>query len=159
MKKILFTLAVAATSVLSAQTKQGTSFVGVSTKSLTALEFSTQKGAQQFQVGFDAGHFVANNTAVIFGAGYSGSKEKGVRYTDAISYQAGVKHYLLGKFPLQADFNGVDNNQFVGFQAGYAWFPSDKISIEPVARYNIALDEGGINKFSVGVGFNYFFKF
>ena len=58
---------------------------------------------------------------------------------------------------VQVDFNGVDKENFIGTQLGYAFFPSKNFSIEPNARYDFALKNSYEDKFSLGVGFNYFF--
>ena len=161
MKKVLFLFMLMLTTLSFAQTEKGNSFIGVSSNSLTGLQYSTQVDSKVKNYGFgvQGGHFVAEDLAVIAGAGYNATRivDRGT-VAESYSYQAGLKYYLLKQIPVQVDYNGVDSSDYLGTQAGYAFFPSKNFSIEPHVRYDFGLKERVDDRFSFGFGFNYFFK-
>ncbi len=107
-----------------------------------------------WSVGFEGGYFVIDDLALKVGLGYS---DDGAGYTP-FNYKVGVKYYIASQFPVGIDLTGVssdgDNSIWVGFQAGYAWFVSDTVSIEPAIRYNATLDKDKAdNAFQGLIGF------
>ena len=160
MKKLLFLFAILVSSLSFAQIKKNSAYVGVSSNSVTGINYqSVEKSkAKTFNVGLQGGYFVIDNLAAIAGVGYNLNKYGGNVVSEAISYQFGGKYYIANVLPLQADFNGVEDVNYIGTQLGYAWFPSKNFSIEPNVRYDFALKNYYENKFSFGVGFNYFFN-
>lgn len=146
-------------------TTKGTYMVGLKS---TNVGFSTTKDTGvNIDVSLEAGYFFAPRTAFVFGAGYDTyiqTKEAanlGYDSMNAWTYMAGLKHYLGSVVPVQVDYNGSTGNGInmnaIGVQAGYAFFPSSKFSIEPALRYNIGLAENDVNVFSGAIGFNYLF--
>lgn len=161
MKKLFLAFMMLLGALSFAQVTKGTSFIGVSTNSLTGLNFNTVKdsGVKNFQIGLQGGHFIVDRLAVVAGVGYNNIRVKDVGTVDeAISYQAGLKYYVENVLPVQLDYNGVDDVNYVGAQVGYAIFASKNFSLEPNLRYDLALKDSHNDKFSFGVGFNYFFK-
>lgn len=159
MKKLFSIVAILMFAMSFAQISAGTSFVGVSSNSLTGVSYASVKDSKvkAFEVGVQGGYFVAENLAGIAGLGYSVVKFDGDVIQEGVSYQVGAKYYINGAIPVQADFNGVEDENFIGTQLGYAFFPSKNFSIEPNVRYDFALKDTYNNIFSFGVGFNYFF--
>ena len=159
MKKLFLAFMMLVGVLTFAQTQKGSTFVGVSSNSVTGVNYSTVKdsGVKTFQMGVQGGYFVANNLAGIAGVGYQVLRANKQTVYEGVSYQVGGKYYVESKVPVQVDFNGVDKVNFIGTQLGYAFFPSKNFSIEPNARYDFALKNSYEDKFSLGVGFNYFF--
>lgn len=163
MKKLFLVASLGLMSLMTAQTQtsltKGGFSLGVNS---TGLNFSTavDSGVKRTNVGIEGGYFVADKVQAVAGAGYTNTSLKGSgTITDTFTYTVGAKYYLENTIPLQVDLNGDDNNnEYVGFQAGYAFFPSANFSIEPRARYDVALDSYNRDVFSLGLGFNYFFK-
>ena len=144
-----------------AQTEKGQTFLGVSSNSMTGLEYSTvvDSKVKHYGFGLQGGHFVVDNLAVIAGASYNATRivDHGTT-SENYGYQVGLKYYLLKQIPVQVDYNGVDSSDYLGTQAGYAFFPSKNFSSEPHVRYDFGLKERVDDRFSFGFGFNYFFK-
>lgn len=107
----------------------------------TAFSLTSVDGYTAYSVGAEAGYFVMDNLAVKVGLGYSGADEVDGTFV----YKAGAKYYINGQIPVGLDFTGAssdgNNANWVGAQAGYAWFVADNVSIEPTLRYNMTLDE------------------
>lgn len=160
MKKLFSILAILVFAFSFAQTSAGTTFVGVSSNSITGLNYSTVKDSKvsNFQAGLQGGHFFKDKLAVVGGLGYQVVRYDGTTIAEGLSYQAGAKYYVANVIPVQVDFNGVDKTNFIGTQLGYAWFPSSNFSIEPNVRYDFALKDTYKDRFNFGVGFNYFFE-
>jgi opacity protein-like surface antigen len=69
-------------------------------------------------------------------------------------------YYVNNMIPVTLDFTGAsikdakENPLWLGVGAGYAWFVTNNISIEPGFRYNHSLNENftdkGIFQFNVG---------
>lgn len=165
MKKLFLVASLALMSFMTAQTstypalaKDGFT-LGVNS---TGINFVTavDSGVKRTNLGVEGGYFVADKLAAVAGVGYTNTSVKSLgTVTDVFNYTVGAKYYLQNVIPLQVDLNGDDNNnEYVGFQAGYAFFASPNFSIEPRARYDIALDGYNRDVFSLGLGFNYFFK-
>lgn len=160
MKKLILVFAMMFSVMSFAQVEQGRTFVGVSSNSVTGINFSTERdsGVRNYQFGVQGGHFFANRLALVAGAGYQSTRIKDVGTVDeAISYQAGLKYYVESILPVQIDYNGIDKANYFGTQVGYAYFPSRNFSIEPNLRYDFGLKDDLKDRFSFGVGFNYLF--
>jgi len=102
---------------------------------------SVDGGDTIWSAGFEGGYFIINDLALKIGLGYS---DDGEGYTP-FNYKVGAKYYIASQFPVGIDITGNssdgDTFNWVGLQAGYAWFVSDTVSIEPALRYNVTLDE------------------
>ena len=80
-----------------------------------------------------------------------------------------MKYYVEGTIPVTIDITGDsgdevetlagENPLWLGLGAGYAWFVSDTVSIEPGLRYNYSLNEDFTDQgiFQVNVGFALYF--
>lgn len=127
------------------QTAEGKWLIEANTGSWTTgnTSFSllaVEGGDTAWSVGLEGGYFVIKDLAIKAGLGYS---DYGFDFT-TFNYKVGAKYYIASQFPVGVDFAGTssdgDNSNWVGLQAGYAWFVSDDISIEPTLRYNLTLD-------------------
>ncbi|WP_435254790.1 hypothetical protein [Tenacibaculum sp. A30] len=104
-------------------------------------------------IGAEAGYFIMDDLAIKLGLGYN---DRGA--DDAFSYKIGAKYYISSMIPVQIDYSGASYDaydaSFLGFQAGYAIFLGDMVSIEPGLRYNLGLgDTEDFNSFQLNVGF------
>lgn len=104
-------------------------------------------------IGAEAGYFIMDDLAIKLGLGYN---DRGA--DDAFSYKIGAKYYISSMIPVQIDYSGASYDaydaSFLGFQAGYAIFLGDMVSIEPGLRYNLGLgDTEDFNSFQFNVGF------
>lgn len=170
MKKFLMLFSIMLIGLLSAQTQQGSKFLEVGTSftpttvSSTGINFTTSDKLNTFNVGAEAGYFVANNLALKAGLGFGDVSYDGTSLGSAFSYKVGAKYYAGGVFPVGVDYNGADvkgsndNPSYVGLSAGYAWFLGDRVSFEPTLRYDISTNDTYKNVFSAGLGINIFFK-
>jgi hypothetical protein len=115
---------------------------------------SVDGGDTAWSVGVEAGYFVIDDLAVKVGLGYS---DDAGGFTP-FNYKVGLKYYIASEFPVGLDLTGTssdgDSANWIGLQAGYAWFVSDTVSIEPAIRYNATLDENKAdNVFQGLIGF------
>lgn len=143
----------------SGQTSEGKWLIEANTGSWTTGNtsfslLSVNGGDTAWSAGFEGGYFVIKDLALKVGLGYS---DDGAGYTP-FNYKVGVKYYIASQFPVGIDFTGTssdgDTANWVGLQAGYAWFVSDTVSIEPALRYNVTLDENKAdNAFQGLIGF------
>ncbi|NVJ88649.1 MAG: hypothetical protein HWD82_04335 [Flavobacteriaceae bacterium] len=126
---------------------------GAATTGNTSFSLSSSNGNTNWSIGFDGGYFVMDNLAVKAGLGYLD-----LGGADAFSYKFGAEYFLGGQFPVSVDFTGSTGNDlnWLGLQAGYAWFVADNISIKPAFRYNIGLDDQD-GLFQGLIGFSLFF--
>lgn len=114
-----------------------------------------------YNVGFDAGYFVAEGVALKLGLGYGGIKESDGDGYSSFSYRLGLKYYITNIIPLQVDLTGAqieesdENPMWLGLQAGYAFFVGSNVSIEPSLRYSLSLNEDftddNIFQFNIGL--------
>ncbi len=114
-----------------------------------------------YRLGADVGYFIMDDLAVRLGLYYrGGGNSRGV-----FAYRVGGKYYINSTIPVGLDITGLsiedfDNNPtWLGIQAGYAFFLSDKIAIEPGARWNHSLNEDWDDSgfFELNIGFTLFF--
>lgn len=164
MKKVFVLLGLGLMTMFNAQTvtkpalDQGSYSVGLNS---TGLGFSTtvDSGVRNTNLGVEMGYFVEDKLQVLGGVGYTNVSVKDLgTVSDRFNYLAGVKYYLNNVIPMQVDFNGDDNgNEYVGLQAGYAFFPSSNFSVEPSARFDFATESDRKDIFGLKIGFNYFF--
>jgi len=144
------------------QTKKGKWLVeantnfGATTVGNTSFQLASSDGNTSWNLGAEAGYFVADNLAIKAGLGYG---DNGYDST-IFSYKVGAKYYLLNKFPLEASFTGAsikdydENPSYFGLQGGYALFVGKNVSIEPGIRYNISLNNDFYDDvFQLNIGF------
>ena len=117
------------------QTSKGNWYLGA----FTGTGFSLTES--NFALSVDGGYFFKDNFAIQIGAGYFSSSSEFI-------FKTGAKYYLASKFPLGVDFNvstdGGSSNSSLGLSAGYAWFISNNISIEPTIRYGISSSDNSL---------------
>lgn len=131
--------------------------------SITGLELSHDTGADRTTFGLEAkgGAFLIDNVALLVHAGASWNT--GGSDIDVYSLGVGGRYYIsnVGVY-LGADINvdrwawsGDDDTKFsFGLEAGYAFFLSRTVTIEPAAYWNINDDR---SKFGLKVGFGFYF--
>ncbi|MBZ0328375.1 MAG: hypothetical protein K8F54_12260 [Altibacter sp.] len=176
MKKLLFMAALAVFGLSSnsyaqgddsggGQTDQGSWLIeantgfGEAAGGGTGIYLRSIDGTTAWNIGFDAGYFIIDDLALKGGLGYGDSGQDGV--DGMFGWKFGAKYYIIGMIPVGADVNGASGNGFspmwVGIQAGYAWFITDSVSVEPGLRYGLGMNEdagdGDFNQFSFNVGF------
>ena len=166
MKKFLLTIAMVAFGFAanaqdeSGQTAKGKFVIeantGSATTGNTSFSFSSSDGQSSFSLGLDGGYFVADNFAVKGGLGYADINDASL-----FVYKVGAEYYLDGQFPVGIDFTGTSfdggSSNWVGLQAGYAYFLGENVSVKPALRYNIGLDEGQEGLFQGLIGFALYF--
>lgn len=143
---------------------------GEASKSNTGFSFVSIDGYTQWSIGAEAGYFLLDNLALKAGLGYmSANEDESDTDATAFNWKFGAKYYIAGQFPVGVDVNGSTVSvgdfdltpMYVGFQAGYAWFVADNVSIEPGLRYGLGMNEdagdGDLNPFSANIGFNVYF--
>lgn len=112
----------------------------------TGFFLTSEDGNTSYNIGAEAGYFVMENLAIKAGLGYGDNGGDGPGST-AIGYKVGAKYYIKSMIPVELSYNGTDykdvdeNPSYLGFQAGYAWFLGDNVSIEPGLRYNMSLND------------------
>ncbi|MEO2060715.1 MAG: hypothetical protein ABGW76_11625 [Mesonia sp.] len=125
----------------------------------TGISFYSVNGNTSYSVGFEGGYFVMDNLAIKAGLGYQGS-DSDAPGSSSFSYKVGGKYYILGNIPVQLDYSGAsikdydENPSYLGFQAGYALFLGEKVSVEPGLRYNMSMNDDFYESvFQINVGF------
>jgi hypothetical protein len=173
MKKVILTAAaVFAFGFANAQDKNGgqtsegkwlieanTGF-GAAHSANTGFQFASSDGSTAYNLGAEAGYFIIDNLALKAGLGFGGVKPDGGDSVTSFSYKIGAKYYVIDKIPVQVDYSGAsvkgadENPSYVGFQAGYALFLGENVSIEPGIRYNVSTNKD-FNKdvFQLNIGF------
>lgn len=124
----------------------------------TGIYFSSQDGEYKYNLGVEGGYFVIDDLAVKVGLGYGGDS---LTDLNGFSYRIGGKYYIASRFPITLDVTGAsiedapENPFWLGIGGGYAWFISERISIEPGVRYNLSMNEDFTDKdiFQINVGF------
>lgn len=131
--------------------------------SITGLELSHDTGTDRTSLGFEAkgGAFLMDNVALLVNAGASWNK--GGLDMDIYTLGVGGRYYLssVGVY-LGAGLNidrwyskELDDTKLsFGLEAGYAFFLSRTVTIEPAAYWNINSDR---SKFGLKVGFGFYF--
>ena len=131
----------------------------------TGIYFSTTDGSSSYNIGLDGGYFIIDDFAIKAGLGYGGFSPDEGDAVSSFSYRLGAKYYIMGNIPVTLDATGASGDGaensagetplWLGVGAGYAWFVSDNVSIEPGLRYNLSLNEDFTNEgvFQVNIGF------
>ncbi|MFT4698429.1 MAG: hypothetical protein ACI9SJ_001578 [Flavobacteriaceae bacterium] len=135
---------------------------GESSTSNTGFSLRSVDGNTAYGLGAEAGYFIMDDLALKAGLGYNDSGADGV--DGMFNWKFGGKYYIAGQFPVGIDVSGASGNDvsplWLGFQAAYAWFVSDDVSIEPGFRYGMGMNEdagdGDFDVFGVNIGFNFY---
>ncbi len=144
----------------SAQFEKGTVIIN---PSLSGLNFSySQNDKARFGIGAQVGTFLADGFALLVNAGADWSKpvDEDNRGTGMRVYFHSTGMYLGG---------GIDWNHFrwnsenhrsdwgLGIEAGYAYFLSRTVTIEPAVYYKWRFNDSDMSRFGVKVGFGFYF--
>lgn len=161
MKKVLlvFCMLVAAITA-QAQFEKGKWFVNPSLSGFN-LSYDTKAENASFGVDAQGGKFILDNVAVLANVSLGWN----VSHSDADVYALGVggRYYLdnvgvyLGSMlNLERWDTGAKNSAklSLGLEAGYAYFLSRTVTVEPAAYWKIS---GGHSRFGVKVGFGFYF--
>lgn len=161
MKKLaLFVCLLVVTVAAQAQFEKGKWIVN---PSITGLDLSHDTGTDRTSFGLEAkgGAFLLDNVALLVHAGASWNDRGYDR--DIYTLGVGGRYYFskIGIY-LGADVNmdrwnsvGADDTKLsFGLEAGYAFFLTRTITIEPAAYWNINDDR---SKFGLKVGFGFYF--
>jgi hypothetical protein len=126
---------------------------GAATTGNTMFSLASSNGTTTWSLGFDGGYFISDNFAIKGGLGYAD-----LGLLDGLNYKIGAEYYLNGTFPVSVDFTGSSMTEmnWLGLQAGYAWFLSDHVSVKPALRYNLGLDDQD-GLFQAVIGFALYF--
>jgi hypothetical protein len=135
---------------------------GESSTSNTGFALRSVDGNTAYALGAEAGYFILDDLALKAGLGYADSGVDGV--DGMFNWKFGGKYYIASQFPVGIDVSGASGNDvsplWLGFQAAYAWFVSDDVSIEPGLRYGMGMNEdagdGDFDVFGVNIGFNFY---
>lgn len=161
MKKLaLFICLIVVTVAAQAQFEKGKWIVN---PSVTGLDLSHDTGTDKTSFGLEAkgGAFLLDNVALLVNAGASWNN--GGSDVDIYTLGVGGRYYIskVGVYlgaNVNVDrwnWNGGDDTKFsFGLEAGYAFFLSRTVTIEPAAYWNV---NGDRSKFGLKVGFGLYF--
>ena len=129
---------------------------GSGTAGFTSFSLNTVDGNTTWSAGLDGGYFAMKNLAIKAGLGYNYNSN----LADSYNYKLGAEYYINGNIPVGADFTGTfsenASTNWVGLQAGYAYFIAKNVSIKPAVRYNIGLEKEQNNSLQGLIGFSIF---
>ncbi len=161
MKKFLVVVCLLVATVgAQAQFEKGKWFVN---PSVTGLDFSYSK-LEKTKFGFigQAGNFLTDNVALLVSAGAEWRNE-----VDIYTVGVGGRYYFdrtgiyLGaglKYKKYDWSGGGDfNDTTLGFEAGYAYFLSRTVTIEPAVYYDFSFKDGDYSKLGLKIGFGFYF--
>lgn len=161
MKKLVMLVCLLVVTVAArAQFEKGTIILN---PSITGLDFSYSKNDDaKFGIEAQAGSFLADGFALLVNMGADWAKE-----IDKYSLGTGVRFYFnttgvyLGtgldweRYRLKG---GYDHNDWgVGIEAGYAFFLSRTVTIEPAVYYKWRFNDDDLSRFGIKVGFGFYF--
>ncbi|MBC3847804.1 hypothetical protein H8K90_15510 [Winogradskyella echinorum] len=133
----------------------------------TGIYFASSDGSSEYNIGLDGGYFIMDDLAIKAGLGYGGFSPDEGDAASSFSYRFGAKYYVNSMIPVTVDLTGASGEDvygdetplWLGLGAGYAWFVSNNISIEPGLRYNLSLNEDytdeGVLQFNVGFALHF----
>ncbi|MBP6065218.1 MAG: outer membrane beta-barrel protein [Bacteroides sp.] len=161
MKKValVFCLLIASMAV-KAQFEQGKWIVN---PSLTGLDFTYSNNDKiKFGIGAKVGTFLVDGVALMVEAGADWS-----RPVDAYTLGTGARYYFNSTGVYLG--GGIDLNRFrwkgghnstewgLGLEAGYAYFLSRTVTVEPGVYYKWRFNDSDLSKFGVKIGFGFYF--
>lgn len=132
--------------------------------SLTGLDFSYSKSQKvHFGIQAQGGTFLVDNVALLVTAGADWNKHVADIYTLGVGGRyyfdkcgvylgAGLKmnHYSWEDAGNTTDFA-------LGLEAGYAFFITRTITIEPAVYYDLSFKDSDYSKFGIKLGFGFYF--
>ena len=161
MKKLALALCLLAVSFTAqAQFEKGTMILN---PSVTGLDFSYSKNDDaKFGIGAQAGTFLADGFALMVKYWSRLVATEGyiyTRYRNALLFQ--YNGIYLG---VVLTGNGsvtrvvaITNDWGLGIEAGYAYFLSKTVTIEPAVYYKWRFDDSDNSRFGVKIGFGFYF--
>ena len=161
MRKLVISLCLLCVTIAAqAQFEQGKWIVN---PSVTGLSLSHSKAEDtQFGINGEVGAFLMDNVALMV----SVTGQWNDLY-DAYGAGVGGRYYFqksgiyvgagLNVARLKLDGYGSDTNFGASAQAGYAFFITKTVTIEPAVYYNWNFDESDFNKYGLKVGFGIYF--
>lgn len=162
MKKMTLLICLLITSLgVQAQFEKGKWIVS---PSFTGLDFSyTKNDRANLGLGAQAGTFLADGIALMVTAAADWSKEKDnyALGTGARFYFNSTGIYLGGGLDFNRTYWGEGNNHRtdwgLGIEAGYAYFLSRTVTIEPAIYYKWRFNDSDMSRFGIKVGFGFYF--
>ena len=161
MKKLALAFCLLAVSFTAqAQFEKGTMILN---PSVTGLDFSYSKNDDaKFGLGAQVGTFLADGFALMVNAGADWSQPK-----DTYTLGTGVRCYFnttgiyiggcLDWERIRLKGGEHNNDWGVGIEAGYAYFLSRTVTIEPAVYYKWRFDDSDNSRFGIKVGFGFYF--
>ena len=126
----------------------------------TSFLLTSVEGTTIWNIGAEVGYFVIDDLAIKAGFGYGDLYGRSL-----VSYKFGAKYYAASSILIQIDLSGQGGKDYfftvkpsyLGFQAGYAFFIGDMVSLEPALRYSLSLNSDNYeNIFQLQMGFSIF---
>jgi len=124
------------------------------------LSFSNKNKTDYINADLNAGYFIWDRFQAKVGVVADLTFKPSDTRAD-ISYSAGVKYYAGNMFPIYIGYYGANGynlkniKSYLDLRAGYAYFLSNSISIEPSVGYLYSDSEANVFKFNFGI--NLFF--
>ena len=131
--------------------------------SLTGLNFSYSNSEKaQFGIGAKAGTFLAEGIALMVEASADWSKP-----IDVYTIGTGGRFYFnktgvylgagidLNRYRMKGGHSGTEWG--LGIEAGYAYFLSKTVTIEPAVYYKWRFNDSDLSKFGIKIGFGFYF--
>ena len=147
MKKLALAICLLLASIAAqAQFEKGTMILN---PSVTGLDFSYSKNDDaKFGIGAQAGTFLADGFALMVNAGADWSQP-----VDIYTLGTGARCY----FNTTGVYIGGGLDWGLGIEAGYAYFLSRTVTIEPAVYYKWRFDDSDNSRFGIKVGFGFYF--
>ena len=161
MKKLALAICLLLASIAAqAQFEKGTMILN---PSVTGLDFSYSKNDDaKFGIGAQAGTFLADGFALMVNAGADWSQPVDIYTlgTGARCYFNTTGVYIGGGLDWERrryKGGGHNNDWGLGIEAGYAYFLSRTVTIEPAVYYKWRFDDSDNSRFGIKVGFGFYF--
>lgn len=161
MKKLAVILCLLVASLSArAQFEQGKVIIN---PSISGLDFSyTKNDKAQFGIGAQAGAFLSDGFALMvnMGADWSHPVDKYSLGTGVRLYFNSTGVYIGGGIDWERyRWKGGDseNDWGLGIEAGYAFFLSRTVTIEPAVYYKWRFNDDDMSRFGIKVGFGFYF--
>jgi len=150
---------------LEGNTRLTTALEDVTNVPITGFGLIATEDLTIFSIGGEAGYFVADNLALKGGLGLRRLRFNAENNFTIFTYRFGARYYLKDIIPLQIDISGSsqedtnENALWLGLQGGYAFFVTERLSIEPALRYYVSLNEDFSDQgiFEIRIGAQFFF--
>ncbi|EGJ72534.1 hypothetical protein Bcop_2381 [Bacteroides coprosuis DSM 18011] len=161
MKKLLLLVVCLLTTIgASAQFEEGKFIVNTSITGLDLSYSSGSKGHFGFEVG--GGYFLQDNWAVLadLGGDWSSPVDKYKLAAKTRYYFDNIGIYLSGGLQLSSiQYKHMDKTNDFAFllEAGYAYFLSKTVTIEPAVYWDLSVKDSDNSKIGLKIGFSFYF--